>query len=66
MHRISVWTGKKESACSVSVALRASIALGSQPGASSVLEAEEKIGINSRADIETRGSSGESSVALES
>ena len=33
----------------VSVALRASIELGSQPGASSVPEAEEKIRINSRA-----------------
>ena len=48
-------------------ALRASIALGSQPGTSSVPEAEEKIRINSRADIKVRGvSSGESSVALES
>ena len=48
-------------------ALRASIALGSQPGASSVPEAEEKIRINFRADIKVRGvSSGESSVALES
>ena len=45
----------------------ASIVLGSQPGASSVPEAEEKICINSRAGIKVRGgSSGESSVALES
>ena len=62
---------------SVSVALRASIALGSQqgafsaksiyPAASSVTKADEKSCINSRADIEVRGvSSGESSVALES
>ena len=59
--------GEKISAYSVSVALRASIALGPQPGASSVLEAEEKIRINPRADIKFRGvSSGESSVALES
>ena len=37
------------------------------PKGSSVPEAEEKIRINSRADIEVRGlSSGESSVALES
>ena len=50
----------------MSVALRASIALGSQ-GASSVPEAEEKFRINSRANIKVRGvSSGESSVALES
>ena len=35
------------------------------PGVSSVLKAEEKIGINSRADIEVQWvSSGESSVAL--
>ena len=58
---------EKISAYSVSVALRVSIALGSQPGASSVPEAEEKIRINSRADIKVwGGSSGESSVALES
>ena len=58
---------EKISAYSVSVALRASIALGSQPGASSVPEAEEKIRINSRADIKVQeSSSGESSVALES
>ena len=58
---------EKISAYSVSVALRASIALGSQPGAASVPVAEEKIRINSRADIKVRGgSSGESSVALES
>ena len=59
--------GENISANSVGVALRASIALGSQPGASSVPEAEEKIRINSRADIKVPGgSSGESSVALES
>ena len=61
--------GKKEkkNAYSVSVALRMSIALGFQPGASSVPEAEEKIHVNSRVDIEVRGvSSGESSIALES
>ena len=59
--------GEKISAYSVGVALRASIALGSQPGASSVPGAEEKIRINSRADIKVRGgSSGESSVVLES
>ena len=57
----------KISAYSVSVALRASIVLGSQPGASSVPGAEENIRINSRADIKVfRVSSGESSVALES
>ena len=67
MHHNLVWTRRKISAHSVSVALRASIALGSQPGASSVPEAEEKIRINFRADIKVRGvSSGESSVALES
>ena len=67
MHHNPVWTGRKISAYSLSVALRASIALGSQPGASSVPEAEEKIRINSRADIKVRGvPSGESSVALES
>ena len=67
MHRNTVWTGGKKSAYSVSVALRASIPLGSQPGASSVTEAEENIRTNSRADTEVRGvSSGESSVALES
>ena len=37
------------------VALRASIALGSQPGASSVPGVEEKIRINSRADIKVWG-----------
>ena len=47
--------GEKISAYSVDVALRASIALGSQPGASSVPEAEEKIRINSRAHIKVRG-----------
>ena len=37
------------------------------PGASSVPKAEEKVRIDSRADIEVRGvSSGESGVALES
>ena len=67
MHHNPVWTRRKISAYSVSVALRASIALGSQPGESSVPETEEKIRINSRADIKVRGvSSGESSVALES
>ena len=75
MHRNPVWTRKKKkSAYSVSVALRASIALGSQPGASSaksrassVPEAEEKVRVNSRSDTEVRGvSAGESSVALES
>ena len=67
MHHNPVWTGRKISASSVSVALRASIALGSQPGASSVSEAGEKIRIDSRANIKFRGvSSGESSVALES
>ena len=58
---------EKISTYSVSVALRVSIALGSQPRASSVPEAEEKIRINFRADIKVWGvSSGESSVALES
>ena len=67
MHHNPVWTRRKISAYSVSVALRASIALGSQSGESSVSEMEEKIRINSRADIKVRGvSSGESSVALES
>ena len=67
MHHNPVWTRRNISAYSVSVALRASIVLGSQPRASSVLEAEEKIRINSRADTEVRGVlSGESSVALES
>ena len=67
MHHNPVWTRRKISAFSVSVALRASIALGSPPGASSVPEAEENIRINSRADKKVRGvSSGESSVALES
>ena len=47
--------GEKISAYSVGVALRASIALGSQPGASNVPVAEEKIRINSRADIKVRG-----------
>ena len=65
MHHNSVWTRRKTSAYSVSVALRASIALGSQRGASSVPGAEENIRINSRVDIKIRGvSSGESSVAL--
>ena len=59
--------GEKISAYSVGVALRASIALGPQPGASSVPEAEEKIRINSRADINVGGvASGELSEALES
>ena len=67
MHHNPVWTRRKIFAYSVSVALRASTTLGSQPGASSVPEAEEKIPINSRADIKTRGvSSGESNVALKS
>ena len=67
MHHNPVRTRRKISAYSVGVALRASIALGSQPGASSVPEAEEKIHINSRVDIKVRGvASGESSVALES
>ena len=67
MHHNPVWTRRKISAYSVNVALRASIALGSQPGASIVPEAEEKIRINSRANIKVREvSSGESSVALES
>ena len=67
MYHNPVWTRRKISAYSVSVALRASIALGSQPGASSFPEADETIRINSRADIKLRGvSSGESSVALES
>ena len=67
MHHNPVWTRIKISAYSVSVALRASIVLGSQPGASSVPEAEENIRINIRADVKVRGvSSGESSVALES
>ena len=67
MHHNPVWTRIKISAYSVSVALRASIVLRSQPGASSVPEAEENIRNNSRADIKVRGhSSGESSVALES
>ena len=67
MHYNPVWTRRKISAYSVSVALRASIALGSRPGASSVPEAEKKIRINSRADINVRGVPfGESSVALES
>ena len=67
MHHNPVWTRIKTSAYSVSVALRASIALGSQPRASSGPEAEENIRINSRADTEVRGVlSGESSVALES
>ena len=67
MHHNTVWTRRKISAYSVIVVLRALIALGSQPGESSVPEAEEKIRINSRADIKVRGvSSGESSVALES
>ena len=66
MHHNLVWARRKISAYSVSVALRASKALGSQPGASSIPEAEEKIRINSRADIKIRGvSSGETSVALE-
>ena len=66
MHYNPVRTRRETSEYSVSVALRASIALGSQ-GASSVPEAEEKIRINSRVDIKVRGvSSGESSVALES
>ena len=54
MHRNPVWMRKK-SAYSVSVALRASMALGSQPGASSVPEAKETVRINSRADIKVRG-----------
>ena len=67
MHHNPVWTRRKKSAYSVSVALRASIALGSQPGASSVPGAEENIRIDSRADVKVRGvSSEESSVALES
>ena len=68
MHRNPVWTRKKkQSAYSRSVALRESIALGSQPGASSVPEAEENMRISYRVDIEVEGvSSGESSVALES
>ena len=49
--------GEKISAYSAGVALRASIALGSQPGAFSVPGAEEKIRINSRADIKVRGGS---------
>ena len=64
MRHNPVWTRRKISAYSLSVALRASIALGSQPGASSVPEAEENIRINSRADIKVRGvSSGKSSSA---
>ena len=64
MHHNPVWTRRKISAFSLSVALRASLALGSQPGASSVPEAEENIRINSRADIKVRGvSSGKSSSA---
>ena len=64
MHHNPVWTRRKISAYSLSVALRASLALGSQPGASSVPEAEENIRINSRADIKVRGvSSGKSSSA---
>ena len=55
MHLNLVWTRGKIPAYSVSVALRASKALGSQPGASSVPEAEEKIRINSRADIKFGG-----------
>ena len=55
MHHNPVWTRRKISAHSVSVALRASIGLGSQSGASSVPEAEEKIRIYSRADIKVRG-----------
>ena len=67
MQHNPVWTRRKVFAYSVSVALRPSIALGSQPGASSVPEGEEKNRINSLADIKFRGvSSGESSVALES
>ena len=67
MHHNPVWTRRKISAYPVSVALRASIALGSQPGASGVPEAQEKIRINSRTDIKVRGvASGELSVALES
>ena len=67
MHHNPVWTRRKLYAYSVSVALRASIALESQPGASSVPEAGKTNRINSRADIKVRGvSSGESSVALES
>ena len=66
-HHNPVWTRRKISAYSVSVALRASIALGSPLEASSVPEAQEKIHINSRSDIKVRGvASGESSVALES
>ena len=67
MHHNPVWTRRKISAYPMNVGLRASIALGSQPGESSVPEAEEKIRINSRSDIKNSGdSSGESSVALES
>ena len=67
MHHNPVLTMIKISAYFVSIALRASIALGSQQGASSVPETEENIRINARADIKVRGvSSGESSVALES
>ena len=51
MYHNPVWTRRKISTYSVSVALRASIALGSQPGASSVPEAKENIRINPRADI---------------
>ena len=67
MHHNLVWTRRKISTYPVSVALTASIALGSQPGASSVPEKQEKIRTNSRADIKVRGvASRESSVALES
>ena len=57
MHHNPVRTRRKISAYSAGVALRASIALGSQPGAFSVPGAEEKIRINSRADIKVRGGS---------
>ena len=43
MHHNPVWTKEKISAYSVSVALRASIALGFQPGASSVPGSGRKI-----------------------
>ena len=42
MHRNPVWTRGKKIAYSVSVALRASIALGSQPGASSAKSIRER------------------------